>query len=55
MSTITVVLRVPLADTGTAPLDQRIRDLCDVYWVGGYRLCSAVVAGDQMVLVFQPK
>lgn len=44
---------VRLALVETAPLDQRVENLCNVYYAAGYRLAAMTVVGSDMLLLFQ--
>jgi hypothetical protein len=48
----TLVMKIPLVDP-SAPLEQRITDICDVEHAAGYRLSAGVVINADLVLIFQ--
>lgn len=43
--------RIPIVDA--TPLEDRINNECDVMLAAGFKLATATVVADQMLLIFQ--
>lgn len=48
---MTRLIRVPLADA--TPLDQRVEQLCDIYYAAGYAVAAMTIVGSDLLLLLQ--